>query len=573
MEGGKFKTHIGGLLTIFLILGLLALIWYFGRDIYERKLPFFIEKTDFRDDAPVMFDHKYNETFVAFSLEAGGENYFDDIRYIEHFAYHDIKIWNATSKGYDKSKPEASVERCSTKHIDNATLQTMDLRYYHCFTPSSPHFGGENIDGSYDYPVLIVRFCNKDTENKYNITCATKEEKIKKFTGEKSYINLIYQNNLVNPGEYENYFKRNYFYHSTNIDILDNTTAYYNRVHFRLSSIGTDKGIIFSEWVNNSFMEYNDMVVSMETPSDDFFVKVYLRTSRVEKLYQRFYIKIPDAIAKVGGFMSLFFEILGAVYSFYLNNAYHIFLYNKLYNLQIDDESLDQNIINNNIQSISPNIQSKKIDFELKNLQYIDDVKNSNLNSSTNKLNYNRIVIKQHEYSKAVENKEIKKLIMLKKRKKTHIEIDSCERFRFNYCCYEDKVSGKRTEKKLRYELLLTADKDIKNRSEIFEIFKLLDQFKLLLKLFLNESQGYMIKNRGKQEITNDFNWTSNNEEIQKIEEIRMQKQINKLSDYLLEKKRSNSISNIDMLLFYYLDTEAKEKMINKIQIEDLENK
>jgi len=162
---------------------------------------------------------------------------------------------------------------------------------------------------------------------------------------------------------------------------------------------------------------------------------------------------------------------------------------------------------------------------------------------------------------------------MLKKRKKTHIEIDSCERFRFNYCCYEDKVSGKRTEKKLRYELLLTADKDIKNRSEIFEIFKLLDQFKLLLKLFLNESQGYMIKNRGKQEITNDFNWTSNNEEIQKIEEIRMQKQINKLSDYLLEKKRSNSISNIDMLLFYYLDTEAKEKMINKIQIEDLENK
>jgi len=268
--------------------------------------------------------------------------------------------------------------------------------------------------------------------------------------------------------------------------------------------------------------------------------------------------------------MSLFFEILGAVYSFYLNNAYHIFLYNKLYDLQIDDESLDQNQGVNKINSIT----IQPADFELRKIENANDLKNisSSIDNSSNKLNYYRTVLKSND-NNAVENKEIKKLIQLKKRKKTHIEINECERFRFIYCCYVDKLSEKRTEKKLKYELLLNVDNDIQNRSEIFEIFRLLDQFKLLLKLFLNESQGFMIKTRGKQEITNDFNWTSNNEKIKKIEEISMQKQINKLSDYLIERKANNLISNIDILLFYYLDNEAKEKMINKIQIEDLELK
>jgi len=70
-----------------------------------------------------------------------------------------------------------------------------------------------------------------------------------------------------------------------------------------------------------------------------------------------------------------------------------------------------------------------------------------------------------------------------------------------------------------------------------------------------------MIQNAGKQLITNDSNWSLEKGKIKKIMEENYELQINKLAGYLQERKQQNTLSNIDTLLFKYLDFELQDKI------------
>jgi len=44
IDNGKYKSIMGGLLTIFLILSSITCFFYFGRDIFERQSPLYIKE-------------------------------------------------------------------------------------------------------------------------------------------------------------------------------------------------------------------------------------------------------------------------------------------------------------------------------------------------------------------------------------------------------------------------------------------------------------------------------------------------------------------------------------------------
>jgi len=131
----------------------------------------------------------------------------------------------------------------------------------------------------------------------------------------------------------------------------------------------TDAGLIFSEYKETSFMEYNDMEIDIEPPTGDFFAKIKLIISNETRVYERSYLKLLDVIANVGGFIGLVQVIIEFIFSFYLDNEYSIYIYKKIYSLEIDNDNISE--------------QKQSINH------IIDKNNNSNKNNSNNFNNFN----------------------------------------------------------------------------------------------------------------------------------------------------------------------------------------
>ena len=115
---------------------------------------------------------------------------------------------------------------------------------------------------------------------------------------------------------------------------------------------------------------------------------------------------------------------------------------------------------------------------------------------------YSKIIANKKDYSNHFDlNKDIKTLIDYKAKKRELITITNCERFKYIYCCGENKT--KLIKNTPNRELLVAAEDIIKKKSEVIDLWKSLDQFRLLTKIILNESQCFMIQNRNLQCINN----------------------------------------------------------------------
>ncbi len=78
--------------------------------------------------------------------------------------------------------------------------------------------------------------------------------------------------------------------------------------------------------------------------------------------------------------------------------------------------------------------------------------------------------------------------------------------------------------------------------------------------MFLNESQCFMLQNRGKHTILNEATLT---EEEKNLEEIRYSKQKEKVLEYIKLKKQQNTLTLIDNLVINYVCDDLKEEIVS----------
>ena len=432
------------------------------------------------------------------------------------------------------------------------------MESYYCYEKADINFGGPDQLGQYNFVNLIVRLCNKETEAKYNITCATSEEKDKRYKDKKAYMKVLYQHNIFHASNHNNPYSPAYFYDSSGLNILDTKLVLYNDLYYRKAYVENDIGVIFQEFSGTSFLEFDLFESSLEPPAtgEDYIAKITIKTSRADKTYYRAYIKIPDIIAAVGGFTSLIQSFIAFFYTFYLENEFNLYLYEKLFDLQIDDQC---NEINDESKDIIKIGKSGKANVNEKDLSLFGDTSLELTNGKSPKKYMFQTVLQNNEDKKndIVINKDINKLLEYRKRKRTEIEISKWERNIF-LCC---NFTPKSKEEKLKYELMMAAEKAIEQKTEIFEVWKTIDQLRLLtndwavgsrliVMLVLNENQSFMIQNRGKQLITNEKEFVLDKVKI--LDEDKFEKKTNKLTTYLQERKDSKTLTVIDTLLFRY---------------------
>jgi len=470
------------------------------------------------------------------------------------------------------------VEKCSTKYIDAETIKKNKLENYYCYEKADHKFGGPDPQNQFNYIAMIVRFCSNETEERYNITCAPKEEIRKRYEGKKSWLNILYQHNIFHASNYKYPYSKAYFMKQTGLDIYDHTKALYDNLYYRKADIVTDSGVIFQEYEESRFLEFDYMDFELEPPEDGnkYFAKIYMKTWRSDKTYYRTYIKIPDIIANVGGFISLVDVFFRNCYLYYLENEFFVFLYSNLFFLQIEEKLNEEQESRQVIIHIENKTKSYNNEVERKNINFYsvndkDNPVSQNASISINDQNTPKRIflrdvnINKFKKSDVIVNKEIHKLLNFKSRKRRDVEISNLERNLYICCC---QFKPKSKEQKLKYELMLAAEAAIEQKADILEVWKTLDQFRLLIKLVLNESQSFMIQNRGKQLITNELNGDICLEEIKNLEKDKAERNKQKLIEYLKERKENKTLTDVDILLTKYLKLEIKEEVKNKVSLD-----
>ena len=83
----KYKTGLGGLFSILLVVSALVSCWYFGQDIYVRRNPFYLSKMNYWNQYPNQALDNSNFIF-AVAIQDANNNPITDRSYFTHeFTY------------------------------------------------------------------------------------------------------------------------------------------------------------------------------------------------------------------------------------------------------------------------------------------------------------------------------------------------------------------------------------------------------------------------------------------------------------------------------------------------------
>jgi len=577
--GEVYKTLFGGLLSILQVIGFIVLLWYYGQDIYLRESPSVIVSSTLLDKFPMVELDSTTFNF-GYRMEDVDGNLIDDP---SEFTYDAMfRSFVSGSNGFElKEEWTKDMERCSIKHFDNYTLYNDKLFNYYCLE-NNYTIGGDWGSDSINIPTYFIRRCNSKTEKKFNITCMTDEELKKKYNG-LFYVDLYLQKNLVNPHKYENPIKPTFTYSFKQLDIFSEQILK-QAIFYSTAELITDTGILFSDVNSTIFLEYEskDSTSGTVNPSMGSYVSTAeFYVTRGEKSYTRVYIRLSDALANVGGLMSLFAVVIETVFSFYLQTSYSLFLQEKFLklNYEVKDDSnkkieieLVKGINNNNYNNNYNNVSKEQIS-NIPNRPGQDNFDNFNNDSSKEIINnaksipltkVNRPLKNMHKQD-VILNKEIVNVIEYKKHKLIDVNLTACEYFCFTNCSC--KFDGD-PNKNLKYKLFKKSEKEIEKRIQILDYIKLVDQFKLLQKIILNKNQCYMLKKRELHRII-DGKILSTDEEEKLAEEKEKANQQN-LCNYLSTRKSENSLSQIDILLFTYMENELKLSINGEINLDEV---
>ena len=253
-EKSNFKTTFGGILTLILGCGILVLIWYFGNDIYYKKFPIFIKKANESSYYPNVIVNN-TDLFFGLKIDDYWSNIIDDPKFFEIFAtYNYYENDPETGENVEIINKELMVEKCSEKYLDKEAEGIPRLDLYYCANYTNSLVGGE-FAGSENLGIInfFVKKCDKETEAKFNITCASLDEVEKAFGGF-VYISYYAQKNHIDPKNHEHPIQKSYGY---DYDIISLTGHMYQRMYYSHSEIITDEGLIFADNIVKYFLEYD----------------------------------------------------------------------------------------------------------------------------------------------------------------------------------------------------------------------------------------------------------------------------------------------------------------------------
>ncbi len=544
IDGNSFGTIMGGAFSVLVGLSFFGLTAYFGKDIYNKQNPSYLFKLDQLPKPPYVTLTNSNFTF-AFNLVDQVHNKGVEDKRVFFIEAAQVTYLYKETELIKIEKKYINISTCSNNTIQEPRLTEENFNKFKCFDFSSLTMGGDIDDDKHMLIELFVKRCTKKEEKMYNITCYSNEEiKNKSFA-----LRFKIQKNVVDPNNYYNPIK---FNHWEKLYYLNQNQEYIANLWYQESTLETDTGIIFEDEKKTNFIEYSNFDFrsnGMRDSEGDMFT-LYTHIARDTKLYTRKYLKVPELIANVGGFIGLAVDLIDFFLSvIYIENEYKIFLYNQLLKLYLEDKSEDEKELKDHNPVILEDASSNKL--ELKPPSHLSLTKLRKRND-TQKKKSDKVIL------------DLQQTLKEKRKPKEPISVGKCERLYYIFCLYCNFQKSKYNNK--RFELIKAAEEAILKNLNILNLYRMQDQFNLFKKIKLTENQIFLLDNTElKCIINNEKSDTDDSEQVKNLEEIEFTKKKENLIKYLKE-KGVKRLSQVDSVLWEYLDeklrNDIKEKLV-----------
>jgi len=322
-EKNKYKTILGGIVTILIsLLTILATI-SFGEDIYRRTKPTILLNKNF-------INPQYNVTgqmIIGYRLFFTGGVRIEELdRLVDVFLLHTV---------FDPTLSKSIVTRyevikCSQSDVYknnflNLTSLIGNPDDYFCLPNNASFF----LKGKYGAPInnhmhMRIGICKNTTLN--GNRCYPDDVIRKKMSS--FFASFIYKDSYIDGKDFENPVK---YYITSNTLKSSSYTFRQDAYLFKDVSFNTDQGIILPDEIEKQYTQLDTILSGSTAESNtEVFTNVIIGLTNLKDFYSRKYIKVQDVSAQVGGiikFFLLFADILISFYSYgpFLETLYSIF--------------------------------------------------------------------------------------------------------------------------------------------------------------------------------------------------------------------------------------------------------
>ena len=609
----KFKTFIGGIITIITFILTFIIIFLLEEDFFFRKNPSYTFSQYGASYEKINLSKE--KVLIAFRLE---NNYgikinAKNIIYPMIYYYSSIPDSNGL---YHNNYSEEYIPYRKCKKSDFYDYDDLISKYgdLYCIDWDNKTFGGNWDNDFLYYFELRLFYCENGENFSFNNSKCTSLEKLRKFLSNDSvYITIYY--NIFNF-RFTNFKKPFGSKIKSYYCVLNYKLRQIDRMYLRKFILNDDKGWIFSNNKNISLWGFDNIKTEYRYFSEDeirtegfssmiYSFNIYMLLEQT--YYTRKYKKIQDIIAMISGVL-YFLHYISKVICHNINLSFKKLKIIEVF-FNVEDKNAKKRITLSNLAfDVSGNsfcklmTEHKKINKENSNNLDISNMDMISKSNSTNKklkqkklssefnnslIVYNNVSPTEHtlnkynlnrknfgtQISKKVEynlsdkkNKGLMVLQLMKKNKinksvinnkniNPHFSIKTLVTFDLKrnmkkICCCNLKKKKKETSKNRIYEL---ANEIYNEKCDLFNYFHILKEIRFLKEMFLNPSQNLSIKLTKKlniHEIDSIFDIKNNSKKTQKI------------IDYFKRILKYKKNTKLDNYIFDKLDDDIKSKIL-----------
>lgn len=358
-NSGKFRSFQGSLLSFVNLVVIIVLTAFFGRELYERKLPSVISATKFKPESRMHikdFQHSMIFWNEDASLIKNPLNYFRARIHILEFEKSEF-----IQSQYDDN---IKFVNCEKRHfsswigtVDDIVLENHLKFSPFCFDyPEDYYFLNTRDETSFKQITYDITICDPSVES-----CPDDLEQVVK----KAFLGFYLRDNYIDETDYESPINYNiatllnkFIYGSTKEIIFDVSKTYFQ----------TDDGWLLESLSLQESSKISKILTETTPPSKDYpnsLMWIILASPRLGTTYQRRYMKIQDLLAKIGGLINAMIIISKLFFYHYLRYLYNLYKNKIVYRIICERNNVNVKDINESNQDL------KKSEVEAENNKVI----------------------------------------------------------------------------------------------------------------------------------------------------------------------------------------------------------
>jgi hypothetical protein len=341
----KFRSVIGGFMSMMTMAVFIWTVMSFGRDFYLRENPKITIGDGIypEESIPVLHGSEYQEKFVILQYERD----FDKI--IRPYISYQV---NSNTTGFEY------ISQCSVDLLTNKSIISGpdDFSYqiftYYCVRMNDYLLGGLSSSKNYhnNYPLIFMwdqcENISEDDSLKYNITSCDKN-----FNSTLSSMNLMvwYEKIGFSPNSKIPFIKKLSF---TNYFLFNDRMSF---IYFPINVYELKDDIGWISNSNDDSYDFNfgqsNIIPHPEHDENPRYPKanILVYISDNYRLFSRTYQKLQDLLATIGGFMKLVFTVLSIFSTFIRLYLIDNFIVDKIFDdYEVTQESTSRKYVQRN---------------------------------------------------------------------------------------------------------------------------------------------------------------------------------------------------------------------------------